>query len=192
MAEKRESVVPAGPSSIRTKPTFYSAASQQPLLKGTPSGSEPADGISFVSGGSTFSGSSGRQISTDESLTTMKVLQNFDEVVARRSDPELMRKRRERRAKCKRVDGLHRVNCQRLRNWVDNKQRAGHILPALKLHRAPPLPDDKDLIDLAQRSYPPRWKLTAHVCDFGDGRAERFEVPLGDIENCRSRMLRVR
>jgi hypothetical protein len=191
MAEKREPVVPASPSSIRTRPTFYSAPSQQPLLRGTPSGNESGDGISFVSGGSTFSGSSARQSSADEALTTMKVLENFDEVVARRSDPELMKKRRERRAKCKRADGLQRVNCQRLRNWADNKQRAGRILSTLGLYRAPPLPDDKDLIDLARRFYPPRWKLTVHVCDFGDGRAERCEVPLGEIENCRSCVLRV-
>ncbi|KAI9771406.1 MAG: hypothetical protein M1839_002796 [Geoglossum umbratile] len=185
MAEKRESVISVVPSSIRTRPTFHSAPSQQALLGAPFFGIEPTDGMSTVSGGSTLSGRSGRTSSADESLTTMKVLQNFDEVVARRSDPELMKKRRERRAKCKSLDGPQRQNCQRLRNWVDgNQRRARPILSALRLYRAPPLPDDKDLIELARHFYPPRWKLTVHVCDFGDNRAERFEVPLSEIENC--------
>ena len=52
--------------------------------------------------------------------------------------------------------------------------------------RRPICPSDDQLISLATHFFPPRWSLKVIVCDFGDGRFERCETKLLNVEKCES------
>ena len=57
--------------------------------------------------------------------------------------------------------------------------------------KRPICPSDDQLISLATHFFPPRWSLKVVVCDFGDGRFERCETELLNVEKCKSPLLLV-
>ena len=52
--------------------------------------------------------------------------------------------------------------------------------------KRPICPTRDELLSLVTYFFPPRRSLKVVVCDFGEYRFERFEVPLEELEQCRS------
>ncbi|KAL8722754.1 MAG: hypothetical protein Q9225_000815 [Loekoesia sp. 1 TL-2023] len=82
----------------------------------------------------------------------------------------------------------HRAVLKRLRAWHDWDQARresllSFVLSKLKIRRRPACPHEQELLSLALYYFPPRAELRATICDFGNGRFERFEQNLGKIDN---------
>jgi hypothetical protein len=74
---------------------------------------------------------------------------------------------------------------EELRKWARTRQDPvfGDALRRIFLGSSRAgLPPDGKLYPCVSHFFPPRFDLKVTVCDFGDGRAERKEVRLGDIE----------
>ena len=54
------------------------------------------------------------------------------------------------------------------------------------LAKRPICPTDAQLLSLATYFFPARLSLKVTVCDFGEGRFERFDVDLGGVWQCKS------
>ena len=85
----------------------------------------------------------------------------------------------------------HRDVLKRLKAWHHwdanrHKSLSKFLLSKIGYPRRPACPDESDLLSLAKYYFPPRAELKVVVCDYGDGRFNRFEETLGKIE---SRML---
>ena len=121
---------------------------------------------------------------TDETVvSSKKVLQNFEKVASRNLEREV--KRRETLQKYEaRNDGQHKVYERLKKAADDHERRMQHPLWSVigdDVHRKD-MPSQTELELLARHHYPPRSDLRVHVCDFGEGRAEHIEIPLGEIE----------
>ncbi len=73
----------------------------------------------------------------------------------------------------------------RLRKWREWELERGHSLRKFLLSkifpRRPPCPSLPELKQLATFIFPPRASLKATVCDYGEGRFHRFELPISII-----------
>ena len=84
-----------------------------------------------------------------------------------------------------------RAVLKRLKAWHqwehDRHESLGKFLMSKAgFPRRPICPSDDQLISLATHFFPPRWSLKVIVCDFGDGRFERCETKLLNVEKCES------
>lgn len=82
----------------------------------------------------------------------------------------------------------HSETVQQLRRWARYKDSniLGRLLRyVLPVDVSPRMPPEHALHDSINHFFPPRFDILVTVCDFGDGRAERREVRLGDIEQGR-------
>ncbi|KAJ9604419.1 hypothetical protein H2200_011255 [Cladophialophora chaetospira] len=77
----------------------------------------------------------------------------------------------------------HAATVEDLRRWATHPGRniVGKYLDFLP-GAAPSRPSEKKLLSAVDHFFPPRSDVQVTICDFGDGRAERREVRLGDIE----------
>jgi len=93
------------------------------------------------------------------------------------NDAELEKRRLTRRK--------HADTVKQLRKWARYRESSilgrllRHVLP---MDTSPKMPGQQALYDSINHFFPPRFDILVTVCDFGDGRAERREVRLGDIE----------
>ncbi|KAI9715407.1 MAG: hypothetical protein M1828_000867 [Chrysothrix sp. TS-e1954] len=114
-------------------------------------------------------------------------LQNFRTRSESPDDPEIIHKRNRQRQN-------HEVVKSRRRKVLDffeakaSIEAAGpweHLLRFLVPWRTGPrMPDQDELVQVAQDTFTPRHDLTVYVCDFFDDHSETFEVALSDIEAC--------
>lgn len=76
----------------------------------------------------------------------------------------------------------------RLRTWRDWESDRQVSLRRFLLSRLyskrPPCPTHQDLRDLAEYFFPLRDSIRVSICDFGEGRFERYETTVGQIETC--------
>ncbi len=83
-----------------------------------------------------------------------------------------------------------RVVLKRLKAWhqwdTDRYESLSKfIMSKAGLPKRPNCPDSGQLFSLATYFFTPRWSLRVIVCDFGEGRFERFEVDLQNITQCK-------
>lgn len=74
---------------------------------------------------------------------------------------------------------------KQLRKWA--RYRESNVVARLlrfllPLDVGPRMPSAESLYETVNHYFPPRFDILVTICDFGDGRAERREVRLGDIE----------
>ena len=84
-----------------------------------------------------------------------------------------------------------RAVLKRLKAWhqwdTDRYKSLGNFLMSKAgFPKRPICPSDDQLVSLARHFFPPRWSLKVVVCDFGDGRFERCETNLLNVEKCKS------
>ncbi|KAB5566742.1 hypothetical protein GE09DRAFT_745718 [Coniochaeta sp. 2T2.1] len=79
----------------------------------------------------------------------------------------------------------HSETVKQLRRWARYRESSliGRVLRCiLPSSSSPRLPADDALHECVNHFFPPRFDILVTVCDFGDGRAQRRFVRLGDIE----------
>lgn len=88
---------------------------------------------------------------------------------------------------------VHDKNRERHRSLLSKlKAHAEHAnLPSWRkllfpLVPRPALPDDEQLIELAQEVFPLRMEVSVHVCDIGRTTSSHYVTTLGDVEACKS------
>lgn len=85
------------------------------------------------------------------------------------------------------IDWVHqRQVLARLRAWhewgeASRTSPKRFLLSKSGILQRPACPDEQELLSLAFYFFPPRAQLKVIVCDYGDGRFERFEENLGNI-----------
>lgn len=182
---------PAPMFTKRLRPSVSSAASQLAtvLERRTTPARRATTSVSSGSGSSP-SVAGPRHSSAEATVSTKKALKNFAEVIARENaDPEAARRKLERLNQFNAAYQNQRRTIKSLVKWADydNRRTIDWLLSfTLRRFRQSPLPDDQKLIELAQYLYPPRGHLKAHVCDFGDNRAEYVEITVDQIEECKA------
>ena len=83
-----------------------------------------------------------------------------------------------------------RAVLSRLKAWhqweTDRYKSLGKFLMSKAgFPKRPICPSNDQLVSLATHFFPPRWSLKVVVCDFGDGRFERCETELLNVEKCK-------
>jgi hypothetical protein len=94
------------------------------------------------------------------------------------SDAELQERRRALRR--------HAETVKQLRKWARYRESsvvARLLRFVLPIDASPRMPSAETLYDTVNHYFPPRFDMLVTICDFGDGRAERREVRLGDVES---------
>ena len=79
----------------------------------------------------------------------------------------------------------HAETVEELRKWARHGEcsMAGKVLRRIFLQGVKPrMPSEQKLFRSIDHFFPPRSNIRVTICDFGDGRAERQEIRLGDIE----------
>ena len=79
----------------------------------------------------------------------------------------------------------HAETVNQLRKWARFRESTfgGKLLRSiLPMSVNIRMPSQESLYDCIYHFFPPRCEILVTVCDFGDGRAERKEVRLADIE----------
>lgn len=85
----------------------------------------------------------------------------------------------------------HAETVEKLRKWAKHREKSmsSKIFRRIFLKRfSATMPPDHKLYESIDYFFPPRFDVLVTVCDFGDGRAERREVRLGDIERGKSKL----
>jgi len=111
-------------------------------------------------------------------VSTTKILSNY----TRDPPPEISDVLLQERRLSARV---HAETVDRLRRWAGHGEGsvAGKILRAVGIPGArAKMPPSKDVFRSIDHFFPPRSDIRVVVCDFGDGKAMRQEVRLGDIQ----------
>lgn len=124
-----------------------------------------------------------------EPVPTTKTLQEFSKVIERKIDPLVQLRKDDRLKRSVAEKERHKVTMAKLRKWADWKSEAdglrGFISTYIKHGPQPSLPNHENTISLAKYYYPNRGDLAVYVCDFGEGRFEKKEITLGDIDDCK-------
>lgn len=96
--------------------------------------------------------------------------------------------RRKRQEKLHSNQKRHEATLEELRAWRRRAQRGetvdGLLKNALDFQSRARLPAQGDLLSMAKYYYPLRADVRVFVCDFGDNRFEKAEVPLRMIGDC--------
>ncbi len=73
------------------------------------------------------------------------------------------------------------------RQWDTDRYKSlrKFIMSKAGLPKRPKCPTPGQLFSLATYFFTPRWSLKVIVCDFGEGRFERFEVDLENVTQCK-------
>lgn len=114
-------------------------------------------------------------------VSTTSILENF----IRDSPPDIPNVAlQERRVRLRK----HDKTVEELRRWAKSRGRstvAKALLRGFWNGVKIRMPPERNIYSSISHFFPPRMDIQVIVCDFGDNRAERHEVPLGDIEMSR-------
>jgi hypothetical protein len=89
----------------------------------------------------------------------------------------------------------HAETVEELRKWAKNRESSTAVKILLRTifwkDVKVRMPSEQKLYHSINHFFPPRSEMKVIVCDFGEGRAERNEVRLGDIERGKRRAVAV-
>jgi hypothetical protein len=122
-------------------------------------------------------------------IPTTQCIQNFKKVVARQIDPAIQEAMDRHLAESKAERKRHNETLKRLRKWSERKNTQTIFLSRLGrlgnlFARRAPLPKHEELVSLAKHYFPLRADVKLYVCDFGENKFNKEEVPLGMIDSC--------
>lgn len=117
-------------------------------------------------------------VNSDVSASTTKILSNYTREPPPNIPDEVLEERRLRLQE-------HAETVEQLREWAKHGEcsMAGKVLRHIFLRGVKSrMPSEEKLFRSIDHFFPPRSDIRVTICDFGDGRAARQHVRLGDIE----------
>lgn len=113
-------------------------------------------------------------------VSTRRILSDFSRHSPHIDSKEAKRKKRklDYENACERKQ---RENLRQLEVWTERQVMPFGLGRLFQRDKTPP-PSKEEIISLIMHYFPPRNEIFVQVFDFGDGRAERNEIRLGNIE----------
>lgn len=122
----------------------------------------------------------------DQLVPTSRCYQEFNRVASRVVPVNVQQEKDAALKASENKRRQHQQTLNALRAWAAAKAETQGIRRIirgiLRRNRTVPYPNKADLVDMARYYYPLRGDIKVHVCDFGKGRFEKQEIPLGSLD----------